>query len=225
MWDKVMGLVFWISLVVVVYAYVGYALWLMVRGGKRPIRCAYQTPTVSILIAARNEEEINLPVKLENLRSLDYPAEKVQIVIASDGSTDRTAAILRDQPGNVFPVIFEQSVGKAAALNQAVRHATGEILVFLDARQRVDLNAVSELVSCLADPTVERSAESCIWKLRRGLRLGTPWVSIGRSKRPSAGWNRSRDRWSASPGPSTPYAGSFIRTFLRERSSTTSSSR
>jgi biofilm PGA synthesis N-glycosyltransferase PgaC len=153
MWDKVMGLVFWISLVVVVYAYVGYALWLMVRGGKRPIRCAYQTPTVSILIAARNEE-VNLPVKLENLRSLDYPAEKIQIVIASDGSTDRTAAILRDQPGNVFPVIFEQSVGKAAALNQAVRHATGEILVFLDARQRVDLNAVSELVSCLADPTV-----------------------------------------------------------------------
>ncbi len=150
-----MKLLFWLSLALVAYAYVGYAvwLWLQVRLSRQSIRQESILPDVSIIIAARNEES-NLPAKLENLRLLNYPKDRLQIVVASDGSTDETERILREHTSTVLPVILNESNGKAYALNQAVRHATGEILVFQDARQIVALNAISELVSCFADPEV-----------------------------------------------------------------------
>jgi cellulose synthase/poly-beta-1,6-N-acetylglucosamine synthase-like glycosyltransferase len=150
-----MKLLFWLCFALVGYAYFGYALWLSLCGRlrRRAIQKAHYTPSVSIVIAARNEEA-NLPGKLENLRLLDYPQGQLQIVIASDGSTDRTASILREQGSSVVAVILAESNGKASALNAAVRSATGEILVFLDARQSVDPDAVSELTSCFADPAV-----------------------------------------------------------------------
>lgn len=150
-----MKLLFWLCFALTAYAYFGYAawLWIYVRLHKRPVYQSHITPTVSILIAARNEEA-NLPAKLENLTLLDYPQSRLQIVIASDGSTDRTASILRDQSPPLVAVILNESNGKAHALNEAVKQATGEILVFLDARQFVEPNAVSELVACFADPAV-----------------------------------------------------------------------
>jgi len=150
-----MKLLFWLCLALVAYAYFGYAIWLwiQVRLRKRPILQRSITPDVSIIIAARNEEA-NLPAKLENLRLLDYPRDRIQIVIVSDGSTDRTASILREQSSHLVPLILNESNGKAYALNEAVKGATGEILVFLDARQFIDPDAVSELVSCFADPAV-----------------------------------------------------------------------
>jgi biofilm PGA synthesis N-glycosyltransferase PgaC len=150
-----MKLLFWFCFAVTAYAYFGYAilLWLYVRLRGQPIVQSSVTPTISIIIAARNEEA-NLPAKLENLRLLDYPQDLLQIVIASDGSTDRTASILREQIPYIHPIILDESNGKARALNEAVKHATGEILVFLDARQFVEPNAISELASCFADPTV-----------------------------------------------------------------------
>jgi cellulose synthase/poly-beta-1,6-N-acetylglucosamine synthase-like glycosyltransferase len=111
------------------------------------------TPEVSVVISARNEE-LTLPGKLENLDQSDYPRARLQIVIASDGSTDRTPEILRSHATKIVPVILDRSLGKGCALNEAVKHATGEILVFLDTRQSIDPNAISELVSCFADPTV-----------------------------------------------------------------------
>jgi poly-beta-1,6-N-acetyl-D-glucosamine synthase len=105
-----------------------------VRFRRRSVRKGNFTPSVSIVIAARNEGK-NLPAKLENLRLLEYPPDLLQIVIASDGSTDNTAEILRAAGSAVVPVILDTSNGKAAALNEAVRHTTGEVLVFLDARQ------------------------------------------------------------------------------------------
>jgi cellulose synthase/poly-beta-1,6-N-acetylglucosamine synthase-like glycosyltransferase len=150
-----MKLLFWLCFALVSYAYFGYAVWLSlcVRLRRRTIQRERYIPSVSIVIAARNEEA-NLPAKLENLRVLDYPQEQLQIVIASDGSTDRTASILREQGSSLVAVILAESNGKASALNAAVRSATGEILVFLDARQTVEPNAVSELTSCFADPAV-----------------------------------------------------------------------
>jgi len=120
---------------------------------RRPILKKPILPDVSIIITARNEEA-NLPAKLKNLRLLDYPKNRLQIVIASDGSTDRTASILRMHVPAICPVILDRSNGKACALNEAVKHATGEILVFQDARQLVDPDAIIELVSCFADSTV-----------------------------------------------------------------------
>ncbi|HEY6376684.1 MAG TPA: glycosyltransferase family 2 protein [Edaphobacter sp.] len=150
-----MKLLFWLCLVLVAYAYFGYAvwLWLLARLRDRPILRKSISPNVSIIIAARNEEA-NLPAKLENLRRLNFPKDRLQIVIASDGSTDRTAAILREQASHICPVILDKSNGKACALNEAVRHATGEILVFLDTRQFVEPDAISELVACFSDATV-----------------------------------------------------------------------
>jgi biofilm PGA synthesis N-glycosyltransferase PgaC len=146
---------FWLCLLLVCYTYFGYAAWLLicVRLRRRPIQKGSFIPSVSIIIAARNEEA-NLPAKLENLRLLDYPPELLEIVVASDGSTDRTASILREQATAIVAVVLDEPNGKARALNEAVKRATGEVLVFLDARQFVEPNAVSELVSCFADPTV-----------------------------------------------------------------------
>jgi cellulose synthase/poly-beta-1,6-N-acetylglucosamine synthase-like glycosyltransferase len=153
--ERAMKLLFWLCLILVAYAYFGYAiwLWLQVRLHRRSILQRPILPEVSIVIAARNEEA-NLPAKLENLRHLNYPQDRLQIVIVSDGSTDRTASILREQGSRISPVILERSNGKACALNEAVKHATGQILVFQDARQLVDPDAISELVSCFADSTV-----------------------------------------------------------------------
>jgi len=147
--------IFWLSLTLIAYTYFGYVilLWLQVRLRRRPIVQRRIAPSVSIIIAARNEEA-NLPAKLENLRQINYPTDRLQIVIASDGSIDQTASILRQNASLVLPVILEQSNGKACALNEAVKHATGEILIFLDVRQIVDTNAVSELASCFADSSV-----------------------------------------------------------------------
>jgi cellulose synthase/poly-beta-1,6-N-acetylglucosamine synthase-like glycosyltransferase len=155
-----MKLLFFLCLALVAYAYFGYAvlLWLQARLRARPIQSPPIQPppiqpSVSIIIAARNEEA-NLPAKLENLSALDYPPDRIQTVIASDGSTDNTPAILRANSPHITPVILQQSQGKAAALNQAVAQATGDILVFLDVRQSIQPDAVAQLVRCFADPTV-----------------------------------------------------------------------
>jgi cellulose synthase/poly-beta-1,6-N-acetylglucosamine synthase-like glycosyltransferase len=150
-----MRLLFWLCFFLTAYAYFGYLIWLQiyVRLHPQPVIKKAITPSVSIVIAARNEEA-NLPAKIENLRRLAYPQDRLQIVIASDGSTDRTPEILREQAPFVLPVILDHSNGKATALNAAVRHATGEILVFLDARQTVEPDTVSELAACFADASV-----------------------------------------------------------------------
>lgn len=150
-----MKLVLWICLAVIAYAYFGYAicLRLQVRLKRRPIFRKPLSCNVSIIIAVRNEEA-NLAAKLDNLGRLNYPHDRLQIVIASDGSTDGTVNILCEHASTIIPVILGQSNGKAYALNEAVKRATGEILVFLDARQIVDENAISELVSCFADSSV-----------------------------------------------------------------------
>jgi cellulose synthase/poly-beta-1,6-N-acetylglucosamine synthase-like glycosyltransferase len=150
-----MKILFWLCLALIAYAYLGYAawLWIYVHLHRLPVLQKPITPTVSVVIAAHNEET-NLPIKLENIRLLDYPKNLLQTVIVSDGSTDRTAEILRLQASHILPVILNDSHGKASALNEAVKHATGEVLVFLDTRQTIDPNTISELVSCFADPTV-----------------------------------------------------------------------
>ena len=147
-----MQLLFWISVACILYTYAGYPVFLKIFAIRRAVTHGTIRPTVSIILAAKNEES-NLPRKLASLRSLQYPSELVQIVIASDGSTDGTEAILRSAP-DVISVLLPASVGKAEAVNQAVAHATGEILVCLDARQSLDPDAIEQLVSCFADPNV-----------------------------------------------------------------------
>src|SRR5579875_613007 len=150
-----MALLFLFSTALVAYAYVGYPILLAMlsRVKRRPWRPANTTPTVSIIMAVRNEGEY-LPAKLTNLLSLEYPADKLQIIVVSDGSTDHTGEILRHYVPHVVPVELPHAVGKAAALNAGVCHAAGEILMLCDVRQTIDPDALVHLASCFADPSV-----------------------------------------------------------------------
>ena len=146
---------FWLSVALIVYAYGGYPIVLLAisRWNHLPVRKGDFLPTVSVVMAVRNEGH-RLRRKLENLEHLEYPRHLLQFVVASDGSSDTTEAILVEERTRVDAVLLSTSVGKAAALNAAVRKATGDILVFLDARQRVDASAVRELVANFADDRV-----------------------------------------------------------------------
>lgn len=154
-----MRFLFWLSCALVVYAYVGYAVVLlaMTRLRRKPIVRRDIRPSVSVVMAARNEER-SLPGKLANLSAVNYPPDLLEVVIVSDGSTDGTDEILLAAGSRVIPVLLPaasgQPGGKAVALNEGVRHATGEIVVFLDARQTVDPDAIAELVSCFAGAEV-----------------------------------------------------------------------
>lgn len=113
-------------------------------------------PTVSIVIAAHNEAD-NLSKKFRSLAELDYPRELLEVVVVSDGSTDNTVAVLEREctlrRGYRY-FDYEHSAGKPTALNFAVGIATGEILVFMDARQRVGSDCVKYLVAALLQPGV-----------------------------------------------------------------------
>ncbi len=153
-----------------VYTYAVYPLWLWFRvryfGTSRRLvadRAAKkkdhtetdhtetELPTVSIIVAAHNEEQ-NLPGKLESLAAIEYPADKLQLIVISDGSTDATPEILRGS--SVEYRHYEPAKGKPTALNTGVGIATGDIVIFMDARQRVSPNVVSALVKRFEDPTV-----------------------------------------------------------------------
>lgn len=145
---------FWISVAAVAYAYVGYplVLWVQARLHSRHIAKSPITPTISIVISVHNEAA-RLPSKLRNLAALDYPRERCQVVVASDGSTDGTNELLAGNH-SVRSAICPVNRGKAAALNAALAVATGEIVVFTDVRQEIEISAVRELVANFADSTV-----------------------------------------------------------------------
>jgi cellulose synthase/poly-beta-1,6-N-acetylglucosamine synthase-like glycosyltransferase len=109
--------------------------------------------TVSVLIAARNGEEF-LRGKLECLLGLDYPVHLMEILVVSDGSTDATDAIAESFADRGVRLIRAPRAGKAAAINAALRHASGEILFFTDVRQALDVDALSHLVANFADPSI-----------------------------------------------------------------------
>jgi poly-beta-1,6-N-acetyl-D-glucosamine synthase len=145
---------FWTALLVVAYVYAGYPVLLAIwaRVAPKTVRAAAATPAVSIVVAARNEAAL-LEARLENLLTLDYPSERVQIIVVSDGSTDRTPEILRAHADRV-DAVFAPPGGKALALNAGVRAAKHGIIVFTDARQAFAADALRALVAPFADPDV-----------------------------------------------------------------------
>jgi poly-beta-1,6-N-acetyl-D-glucosamine synthase len=153
-----MRAVFWISALTIGYVYAGYPLllaaWARLRPSPRPRTASPDDdlPTVSIVIAARNEAA-KLPARIANLLALDYPAERRQIIVVSDGSSDDTLNVLA-RFGAAVETIDAPRGGKAASLNVGVARATGAILVFTDARQMFSPDAVRELVAPFADPAV-----------------------------------------------------------------------
>lgn len=152
--------VFFLSLFLIGYAYIGYPAVLSLRRKIRTSKNEKPTfaPTVSVLMAVRNEGW-RIEEKVRNLRNLEYPGA-IQLVIVSDGSTDSTNEVLQrlsedGVPSQKFmPVVLARSVGKAAALNAALPHATGEILFLTDVRQRLELDSLRHLVEAFADPQI-----------------------------------------------------------------------
>lgn len=147
---------FWLSAGIIAFTYLGYPLVLAALAAlfRRPARAADVTPSVTLLVPAYNEEH-SLGPKLESCTALDYPRQKLQVIVLSDGSTDATNAIAaRYAPQGIELMAFEANRGKIAVLRDGLAAARGEIVAFSDAASRLRPDALRRLVRPFADPQV-----------------------------------------------------------------------
>jgi cellulose synthase/poly-beta-1,6-N-acetylglucosamine synthase-like glycosyltransferase len=151
-WSSV-ELAFWAALLLLAYTYIGYPLVMMARARARPRpwRSSGALPTVTIVVVAHNEAA-RIERRLANLLTLDYPSSRFDILVASDGSTDGTAARARAvDPRRVTGVAFDTRRGKSGVLDDVVPRAKGAIVVLADARQHFERRALRALVAPFAD--------------------------------------------------------------------------
>jgi glycosyltransferase involved in cell wall biosynthesis len=176
---------FWSSAWVLAYAYAGFPLIAAVRGVLRPrpvARDASHTPRVSLIVAAYNESAA-IADKIENTLALDYPRARLEVIVASDGSTDATNAIAQGYTAAGIRLLALPRRGKNPTLNAAVAAARGDVLVFTDADAMLTADALRHLIAPFADPEVgavagerrqadhrESRARRVGWTFRRGLR-------------------------------------------------------
>lgn len=150
-----MEALFWLAASVVFYTYVGFPLVVLLRAHFRPNRprSADVTPRVSLIIVAHNEARV-IRRKLHNVLSLDYPKDRIEVIVASDGSDDGTNEIVAEYQDKGIVLAALPRRGKIPALNEAVPRARGEILVFSDANSMYVPGALRALVRPFADPRV-----------------------------------------------------------------------
>ena len=149
-------IIFWIAIAAIAYTYAGYPLLLILIGKFRakPITRREVTPSVTVIIAAYNEER-DLAGKLENTLALDYPKDKLEIIVTSDCSTDRTDEIVGSFESRGVRLHRQaERLGKTAAQNAAVEKASGEILLFSDATTHYRPDVLRMLAPSFADPSV-----------------------------------------------------------------------
>ena len=146
---------FWSSVALVLYAHLGYPLALMALSliRNRPVETGTVTPRVSFIIAAHNEGR-RIRGKIENTLGQNYPAASLEIIVASDCSTDGTDEIVGSYSDRVRLVRAPERRGKEAAQQLAVEAASGEILVFSDVATALAADGISSIVRNFADPTV-----------------------------------------------------------------------
>jgi cellulose synthase/poly-beta-1,6-N-acetylglucosamine synthase-like glycosyltransferase len=151
-----MRALFFASLGLVVYTYVGYplGLWVLTRLRSHDVRPRPIEPSVSVVIAARNEAD-KIRRKIEHTLALDYPRERLEILVASDASDDDTDDIVSEYAGRgVRLVRAPQRKGKENAQALALAAASGEIVVFTDAATLLEPPALRRLVQAFADPSI-----------------------------------------------------------------------
>jgi cellulose synthase/poly-beta-1,6-N-acetylglucosamine synthase-like glycosyltransferase len=155
------------------WTYAVFPALLLLRGRfrRRPYTSADVTPRVTVVVAA-HDEEAAIEARLDNLLGLDYPRDRLEIVVASDGSTDGTVRLARRREPAIR-VLDLPRVGKAAALGAAVAESDGEILVFTDANSSYDPAAVRALVRPFADSSVGGVAGNQVYLPRTGRREGS----------------------------------------------------
>lgn len=147
---------FWLLVFTVIYTYFGYSLVIGVLAMlfNRPVDRGGITPRVTFLITAYNEEK-NIRKKLTEVLALDYPRGQLEVMVASDGSTDRTDEIVREfRDQGVVLKRVEGRVGKTATQNEAVKVATGDVIIFSDATTVYEKDAIRKLVRNYHDPEV-----------------------------------------------------------------------
>jgi cellulose synthase/poly-beta-1,6-N-acetylglucosamine synthase-like glycosyltransferase len=167
-------LLFWISAGFTVYVYLGYPilLWGLQAVFRSSPRKQPIEPSVSLLVAAYNEAAV-IGEKIRNSLALDYPLDKLEVVIASDGSKDATVEIVRsfygsetvesETGGRVRLLNFEENRGKMAVLNDAVRELRGDIVAFSDASSMLAVDSLRTLVQSFSDPRI--GAASGVYRL------------------------------------------------------------
>jgi cellulose synthase/poly-beta-1,6-N-acetylglucosamine synthase-like glycosyltransferase len=186
----VLTVILWSSLLLSAYTYAGYPLLLAVlaRVARRLPRQPDPNgpwPSVSVLIAAYNEEHV-IGERIRNLLALDYPRDRLELVIASDGSSDRTVEIVQSHANDGVRVLdYRQRSGKANVLNRALSEVRGDIVVLSDANTFMRPDAVKKLVAwfqhpeigmvcgrlVLEDATTGRNVDSVYWKYETQLKV------------------------------------------------------
>ena len=153
---KIPGLLFWLSVLFIIYVYLGYplVLTLLARLRRKPVEYSSYLPKVTLLIAAHNEQDV-IASKLENTLDMDYPKENLQIIVAADGSDDHTAEIVQSfEPRGVELSYQPERRGKMAAINRAMPRVRNEIVLFSDANNLYDRDTLRELVKPFSDANV-----------------------------------------------------------------------
>jgi cellulose synthase/poly-beta-1,6-N-acetylglucosamine synthase-like glycosyltransferase len=148
-------LFFWLTVAGIGYAYVGFPLLLVLVAymRPRPVLRGKETPTMSLIVAAHNEED-QIEDRVVNALRSDYPADGLEVLVAADGCTDRTVERVRALGEPRVRVLELPRQGKLQALDAAVREARGEILVFSDANTVMDAGALRAMAGNFADPRV-----------------------------------------------------------------------
>src|SRR5689334_12529014 len=152
----VLAVLFWLSAGLIVYTHVGYPLVLLALSGLRRQRPSAATagvppPRVSLIVAAYDEEDV-IEGKVANALALDYPRELLEVIVASDGSTDGTVERAREAGADL--VLDLPRAGKVSAQNAAAGRAAGGVLAFSDANSVWEPAALQELVTRLAEPRI-----------------------------------------------------------------------
>ena len=197
-------LLFWLSAGLVLYAYAGFPLLLLVRSRlcRQELRRAEITPLVSFIVVAHNEATV-IRQKLENLLALDYPRDRVSVLVASDGSDDDTEALVEGYAGRGVRLLALPRRGKIPALNAAVAQAAGDILVFSDANSLYAPGALRALVRPFADSAVGGVAGSQHYVTRAGgSRAAT-------GEHAYWNWDQRLKRWQSDAGSVTSATGAI----------------
>lgn len=164
----ILSVALWLAIALVIYAYIGFPFLLMIRGVlARPVQKSAATPSVTLVIIAHNEEDV-IADKLQNSLTQDYPTEKLEILVGSDGSDDRTNEIVQGFASQGVRLVACQRQGKIGTLNETVAQATGEILVFSDANSMYEEGSLKAMASCFSDPKVGGVAGNQVYTTDKG---------------------------------------------------------
>jgi cellulose synthase/poly-beta-1,6-N-acetylglucosamine synthase-like glycosyltransferase len=168
---------FWVCLGMVIYIYAGYpvCVFLLSLILKRDVRKADIEPSITVVISAFNEER-EIERTVVNKLSQDYPSGRVQVLVVSDGSTDRTNEIVQGlvdrSEGRLRLLLQEPRQGKTQALNMAIRHTVADTVVFADANSIYAPNALRALVRSFADPSVGYVSGRMVYTNPMGVGIG-----------------------------------------------------